>query len=195
MAKIESRISNSRYLESIGLTLLDEAKSAEQGYIFKKLVPAMAFFCFAFESKLNGYGDAVFSGQELKKYINSTIAGKFKWLCNRIGVEDSDAFQELCETIALMVTFRNSLVHSKIITIEEERDLSELEKLNPRFIRPKASDSDFMEIRSIENAEKFEKVNTMLELIWSSHCIKNQIHIGDDRASLFSRARIISDEL
>ncbi len=193
MARIESRNSNSRYLESIGLTLLDEAKSTEPGYIFKKLVPAMAFFCFAFESKLNGYGDAIFSGQELKRYINSTIAGKFNWLCNRIGVERSDAFHELCNTIELMVTFRNSLVHSKIITIEEERELSELEKLNPRFIRPKTSDSDFMEIRSIENADKFQNVTVTLELIWSSYCIKNSINIGDDRGSLVSRARILTD--
>lgn len=194
MARIESRTSNSRYLESIGLTLLEEAKSTEPGYIFKKLVPAMAFFCFAFESKLNGYGDAVFIGQELKKYINSTIIGKFQWLCNRIGVEGSDTFQELCKTIELMVIFRNSLVHSKIVTIEEERELSELEKLNPRFIRPKTSDSDFTMIRSVENAEKFQEVTTTLELIWSNYCIKNSIHIGDNRGSLISRARILSDD-
>ncbi|WP_248915672.1 hypothetical protein [Pseudomonas moorei] len=77
MAKIESRTSNSRYLESIGLTLLDEAKSTEPGYIFKKLVPAMAFFCFAFESKLNGYGDAVFTGQELKNILILRSLGNF----------------------------------------------------------------------------------------------------------------------
>jgi hypothetical protein len=52
---IETTIINDRYIESIGVSLIREAADSETGHAFKKIVPAMAFFCFALESKLNTY--------------------------------------------------------------------------------------------------------------------------------------------
>lgn len=89
--------------------------------------------------------------------------GKLDWICNKIGVERCDAVEDIRVTIELMVRFRNSLVHSKIITTQEERELTGLEKYNEKFIRPKRSESDFMEIRSIENAGRFQEVGGAIE--------------------------------
>lgn len=55
MNKIEGSIVNDRYLESIAIALYNEAKVEKDGYRFKKLVPAMTFYCFAMESKLNTF--------------------------------------------------------------------------------------------------------------------------------------------
>ena len=84
MTKIEGSIVNDRYLESIAIALYNDAKVEKDGYRFKKLVPAMTFYCFAMESKLNTFGKEVFTiKSELKQYGNATIQGKFDWLLSR----------------------------------------------------------------------------------------------------------------
>ncbi|EKO3894521.1 hypothetical protein [Vibrio metschnikovii] len=74
MNKIEGSIVNDRYLESIAMALYNEAKAENDGYRFKKLVPAMTFYCFAMESKLNTFGKEVFTKKsEFRKFGNATI--------------------------------------------------------------------------------------------------------------------------
>ncbi|WP_269043022.1 hypothetical protein [Vibrio diabolicus] len=80
MSKIEGSIVNDRYLESIAITLYNEAKTEQDGYRFKKLIPAMLFYCFAMESKLNTFGKEVFTKKsEFKSFGNATIQTKFDW--------------------------------------------------------------------------------------------------------------------
>jgi hypothetical protein len=173
---VESTIINDRYLESIAYSLLKEAKETPEGYIFKKLVPAMAFFCFTLESKLNSYGEHVFSDGEKKRYINSTLIGKLDWLFSRINVVMNDDIETIRNTIVLMIEFRNSLVHSKPVNFQEERELIGLENFAEKYIIPTRPKNDFMEIRSIENADNFQDAVYKFDLIWMHY---SQIYFPD----------------
>lgn len=111
---IEGVIVNDRFLESIAINLHEEAKQAKAGHCFKKIVPAMAFYCFTLESKLLTYGKAVFTKRsEYKSYTNATLSGKFEWLSNRLEVPNIEPIKKCKETILEMVAFRNAVTHSK----------------------------------------------------------------------------------
>lgn len=133
---IEGVIVNDVFLESIAANLHNEAKDAPDGHRFKKIIPAMAFYCFTFESKLLTYGKAVLTEKSVyKKYINATLLGKFEWLLNKLEVPDIDVIRDCKTTVSEMVAFRNAVTHSKNIDIREERELVGLELLHDKFVR------------------------------------------------------------
>ncbi|UTW49698.1 hypothetical protein [Bacterioplanoides sp. SCSIO 12839] len=169
---IETTIINDRYLEAIGINLISEAAAADPGHAFKKIIPSMAFFCFAFESKLNTYGSHVFQAKEWKKYTNSSLIGKLDWLFSRIKVDITDEINELRNNIIQMIEFRNSLVHSKPINFQEERELIGLENIDEKYIIPKRPENDFMANYSLENAESFQKSVCVFDAVWI-HYSKN----------------------
>lgn len=192
MNKIEGSIVNDRYLESIAIALYNEAKVEKDGYRFKKLVPAMTFYCFAMESKLNTFGKEVFTKKsELKLYSNATIQGKFDWLLSRLGVDAEELVEPHRETIADMVSFRNSVVHSKSIDFEEERKLIGLEQFGDRFVQPPKHEKDFMAQRSLENCNSYKKALEFLDTVWFVQSPKFFGSIDCHRGSGFSRARVV----
>jgi hypothetical protein len=188
---IETTIINDRYIEAIGINLMKEAADSEVGHAFKKIVPAMAFFCFALESKLNTYGSHVFEGGEWKKYTNSTLIGKLDWLFSRISVDVTDEINEIRAHIVEMIEFRNSLVHSKPISFQEERELIGLENFNEKYIIPQRPESDFMASYSIENTEKFQNAVRVFELVWIHYSDKHFPDYDPNRTVGASTAKIV----
>ena len=87
---VESTFFNDEYLASIAVCLLKEIKSAREGQRFQKIIPSMAFSCFALESKLNSCGKTIFKGTELKRFMNSQLQGKTDWLFSRIEADTSN---------------------------------------------------------------------------------------------------------
>jgi hypothetical protein len=94
------------------------------------------------------------------------LIGKLDWLFSRIKVDVTDDIKDIREVIVQMIAFRNSLVHSKPINFQEERELIGLENFNEKYILPKRPESDFMESYSIENAENFQNAVRVFEKIW-----------------------------
>ncbi|MBQ4799060.1 hypothetical protein J8L73_07945 [Pseudoalteromonas sp. MMG006] len=167
-SQIEGSIVNDRYLESIAITLFNEAKVTADGYIFKKLVPAMTFYCFALESKLNTYGKEVFGEHKslYKKFTSATLLGKFDWLLSKMDVEEHEILTTHRDTISNMVTFRNAVAHSKNIDFTEERELIGLENFGDKYLIAPTHEKDFMALRSIENCELFKLSYEFLERVW-----------------------------
>lgn len=168
MEQVETRIVNDGHLSAIAYYLMSEVKETGLGEKFKKLVPSMAFACFALESRLTTLGGEVFEGSEFKKYTNATLIGKFDWLLSRMGIKDEELsqIQQMRDTIAEMVNFRNSVVHSKVISLTEERELIGLEQFDDRFILPSKSEKDFMTMYSEDKADSYLRVLTKLDYLW-----------------------------
>lgn len=142
---LEGIIVNDRFLESIAINLQNEAKEASDGHRFKKIVPSMAFYCFALESKLLTYGKAIFTVKsEYSRYTNSTLQGKFKWLLNRLNTPECEEIKKHKATALEMVAFRNAITHSKNIDIREECELTSLELFHDKFVSVFDSEKDFM---------------------------------------------------
>lgn len=193
MNKIEGVIVNDRFLESIAINLHNEARDAMEGHRFKKIVPALAFYCFTLESKLLTYGRAVFTdGAEYKKYINSTLHGKFEWLLNRLNTPQADVIEKCKSIVAEMVKFRNALTHSKNIEILEERELIGLEKFDDRYVRVTSDDKDFMTLSTLDKLDDFYEVISLLDRIW---LVQGRLHFKGDTSSLLvniSRAKVLN---
>jgi len=189
---IKSTYFNDEYLISIAIRLLNEAKETGEGEQFKKIIPAMAFSCFALESKLNSCGNSVFSGQELKKFSNSQLIGKTDWLLTRIGAEtDHEVIKGMRESIVEMISFRNAVAHSKPISFEEERELIGREKIDSRFILPSRSPDDFMCNYSIEKAEEFYNTRSQFTLVWLHYSKLYFKKIGKSPDYHIPKARIV----
>jgi hypothetical protein len=190
---IEGVIVNDRFLESIAINLHEEAKQAKAGHCFKKIVPAMAFYCFTLESKLLTYGKAVFTKRsEYKSYTNATLSGKFEWLSNRLEVPNIEPIKKCKETILEMVAFRNAVTHSKNIDVEEERNLTGLEIFHDRYVRVYDDEKDFMASSTLEKLKDFSQAIYVLEQIWVIHGLK---HFNGDWSSLLvgiSRGKVIN---
>ena len=164
---IEGVIVNDRFLEAIAINLHNEAKHAQAGHRFKKIVPAMAFYCFTLESKLLTYGKAIFKKKsEYNKFINCTLLGKFEWLLKRLNVPDDDIIQNSKIKVSEMVAFRNAVTHSKNIDVKEERELTGLELLNDKFIRIFDNEKDFMASSTLDKLNDFSEVIWILEQVW-----------------------------
>lgn len=192
MNTIEGSIVNDRYLESIAYALHEEAKVEKDGYRFKKLVPAMTFYCFAMESKLNTFGKEVFTvNREFKQFSNATILGKFDWLLSRMGADASDVIEPHRETIAHMVAFRNSVAHSKNIEFQEERELIGLEQFGDRFVSAPKHEKDFMSQRSLETCERYRVALDFLERAWFILSRKYFDTFDPSRGSGISRASVV----
>ncbi|MFM2660088.1 hypothetical protein AAFX15_07955 [Vibrio chagasii] len=190
--KIEGSIVNDRYLESIAIALYNEAKAEKDGYRFKKLVPAMTFYCFAIESKLNTFGKEVFTKKsEFRKFGNATIQGKFDWLLSRLGVDAEELVEPHRETVANMVLFRNSVAHSKSIDFEEERKLIGLEQFGDKFLHPPKHEKDFMSQRSLERCESYKKALEFLDTVWFVQSPKFFGSVNFSRGSGFSSAKVV----
>lgn len=193
MNKIEGVIVNDRFLESIAINLHNEAKVAKEGHRFKKIVPALAFYCFTLESKLFTYGRAVFTdGTEYKKYTNANLHGKFEWLLNRLNTPEIDVIEKCKSVVAEMVQFRNALTHSKNIDVLEERDLISLEKFDDRYVRVTSNDKDFMTLSTLDKLDDFYEAIYMLDKIW---LIQGRLHFNGDTSSLLvniSRAKVLN---
>lgn len=189
--KIDTTIINDRYIESIGINLLRESEESLPGHKFKKIVPAMAFFCFALESKLNTYGSYVFTGGDWRRYTNSSLIGKCDWLFSRINVEITDAINIIRNDIIKMIEFRNSLVHSKPVNFQEERELIGLENFNEKYIIPKRPENDFMENYSIENANTFQETVRAFDHIWIYYSDKYFPDDGINRVMAASTAKVV----
>lgn len=192
MSIIEGVIVNDRFLESIAINLHEEAKHAKTGHRFKKIVPAMAFYCFTLESKLLTYGKAVYINKgEYRRYINCTLLGKFDWLLKRLEVPDIEPVQKCKETIHDMVAFRNAVTHSKNIDVTEERQLTGLEIFNDKFVSV-YDEKDFMTSSTLEKLNDYSKVIWFLEQIWMIHGLK---HFNGDWSALLvgiSRGKVIN---
>ena len=196
MSVLAGATPNDRYLESIALNLHEEAKHAKMGHGFKKIVPAMAFYCFALESKLLTYGKSVFiKNTEYKSYVNATLSGKFEWLSNRLDAPDIEPIKKCKETILEMVAFRNAVTHSKNIDVREERELTGLEIFNDRFVSVNDDEKDFMASSTLEKLNEFSKVIWVLDQLWIIQGLK---HFNGDYSSLFvgiSRGKVINRAL
>lgn len=193
MKIIEGVIVNDRFLETIALNLHEEAKHAETGHCFKKIIPAMAFYCFTLESKLLTYGKAVFTKRcEYKNYINATLSGKFEWLLNRLGVPDIEPIKKCKGTILEMVAFRNAVTHSKNIDVKEEREMIGLEIFHDRYVRVYDDEKDFMASSTLEKLNDFSQAIYVLEQVWIVHGLK---HFNGDWSSLLvgiSRGKVLN---
>lgn len=192
MNKIKSVIVNDRFLETIAINLHDEAKVAREGHRFKKIVPALAFYCFTLESKLLTYGKAVFTKRsEYRSYTNATLYDKFVWLLNRLNTPEIDAIEKCKTVVADMVQFRNALTHSKNIKTEEERELIGIEKFDDRYVHVTSNDKDFMTLSTLEKLDGFYEAIYMLDKIW---LIQGRLHFNGDTGSLLvnmSRAKVL----
>ncbi|EIX9082199.1 hypothetical protein MLE32_000486 [Klebsiella aerogenes] len=190
---IEGVIVNDRFLESIAINLHNEAKEAPEGHRFKKIIPSMAFYCFALESKLLTYGKAIFTVKsEYGRYINSTLQGKFEWLLNRLNTLECEEIKKHKATVLEMVAFRNAVTHSKNIDIREERELTGLELRHDKFVRVFDSEKDFMASSSLEKLNSFSEVIFFLDLVWANDGKK---HFNGDFSSLLvsiTRAKVIN---
>ena len=132
---VESTFFNDEYLANIAICLLKEIESVREGQKFRKIIPSMAFSCFALESKLNSCGKTIFKGTELKKFMNSQIQGETDWLLSRIEADTTNPdVAKNREKITEMISFRNAVTHSKPIDFKEERELIGIEKINPKFL-------------------------------------------------------------
>ena len=164
---VESTFFNDEYLANIAICLLKEIESVREGQKFRKIIPSMAFSCFALESKLNSCGKTIFKGTELKKFMNSQIQGKTDWLLSRIEADTTNPdVAKNREKITEMISFRNAVTHSKPIDFKEERELIGIEKINPKFLLPKRSETDFMANYSADKAKEFYDALTNFKLIW-----------------------------
>lgn len=179
---IEGVIVNDRFLESIAINLHNEAKDAQDGHRFKKIVPAMAFYCFMLESKLLTYGKAIFiKKSEYVKFINCTLLSKFEWLLKRLNVPEDDIILNSKTKVSEMVAFRNAVTHSKNIDVKEERELTGLELLDDKFIRVFDNENDFMASSTLDKLNDFSEVIWILDQIWFVYGKK---HFNDDFNSL-----------
>lgn len=190
---IEGVIVNDRFLESIAINLHNEAKEASDGHRFKKIVPSMAFYCFALESKLLTYGKAIFTVKsEYSRYTNATLQGKFKWLLNRLNTPECEEIKKHKVTVLEMVAFRNALTHSKNIDITEECELTSLELFHDKFVSVFDSEKDFMASSTMEKLNSFSEVIWILDLVWANYGKK---HFNGDFSSLLvssTRAKVIN---
>lgn len=190
---IEGVIVNDRFLESIAINLHNEAKDAQDGHRFKKIIPAMAFYCFTLESKLLTYGKAVFDEKsEYKRFINCTLLGKFEWLLNRLNVPDDELIQNSKAKISEMVAFRNAVTHSKNIDVKEERELIGFELLHDKYIRVYDSEKDFMASSTMDKLNDFSETLWILDQVWM---IYGRKHFGGNFNSLLvshTRAKAIN---
>lgn len=189
---IEGVIINDSFLESIAINLHEEAKQAIDGHRFKKIIPAMAFYCFTLESKLLTYGKSVFPKAQYKKYLNATLIGKFEWLSNRLKVPNVEPILKCKETISEMVAFRNAVTHSKNIDYKEERKLIGLELFDDRFVTIYESENDFMASSTLEKLDAFSKAIMILDRVWF---IDGKKYFKEQLSSLpihSTRARVIN---
>lgn len=190
---IEGVIVNDRYLESIAINLHEEAKQAKDGHRFKKIIPALAFYCFTLEAKLLTYGKAVITKRsEYKCYTNATLSGKFEWLSNRLEVPDIEPIQNCKMTISEMAAFRNAVTHSKNIDVKQERELTGLEMFHDRYVRVYDDEKDFMASSTLEKLNEFSQAIWVLEQVWMIHGLK---HFNGDWSSLLvgvSRGKVIN---
>lgn len=167
MNTIKGVIVNDFYLQAIAVSLHEEARLAEDGGRFKKIIPALAFYCFTLESKLLSYGKNIFiKNREYKKFVNCTLSGKFAWLTKRLAVPDNEAVLKCKEIICEMVTFRNAVTHSKNIDVQEERELIGLERFHDRFVRISDEEKDFMAFSSLKTLNEFSEAIWILDQIW-----------------------------
>jgi len=191
MNKIEGVIVNDFYLESIASSLHTEAEDAEAGGRYRKIIPALAFYCFTLESKLLTYGNNIFiKRKEYRRFVNCTLSGKFAWLIKRLAVPNNDAVTKCKDIIAEMVTFRNSITHSKNIAISEERELVGLEILHDRFVRVKSDEKNFMEFSSLGTLDEFRESVWILDQIWMTFGTKQFKGNGSAHMVGMTRARV-----
>lgn len=190
---IEGVIVNDRFLESIAINLHNEAKDAQAGHRFKKIIPAMAFYCFTLESKLLTYGKAIFTQKkEYDNFINATLFGKFEWLLNRLKTPNDETILNCKAIVSEMVAFRNAVTHSKNIDIKEERELVGFELLHDKYIRVYDNEKDFMASSTLDKLNKFSEAIWTLEQVWF---IYGKKHFGGDFHSLLvnqTRAKVIN---
>lgn len=192
MNSIEGVIVNDRFLESIAINLHEEAKHAKAGDRFKKIIPALAFYCFTLEAKLLTYGKAVFTKRsEYRSYTNATLSGKFEWLANRLDAPDIEPIQKCKITISEMTAFRNAVTHSKNIDVKLKRELTGLELFNDRYVRIYDDEQDFMASSTLEKLNEFSQAIWMLEQVWM---IEGKKHFKGDWTSLLvgmTRGKVI----
>ncbi|WP_323169497.1 hypothetical protein [Pantoea agglomerans] len=193
MNTIEGVIVNDRFLESIAINLHEEAKHARAGDRFKKIIPALAFYCFTLESKLLTYGKAVFTKRsEYRCYTNATLPVKFEWLTNRLEVPDVEPVQKCKITISEMAAFRNAVTHSKNINVKLNRELTGLELFNDRYVRIYDDEKDFMASSTLEKLNEFSQAIWILEQVWM---IDGKKHFKGDCASLLvgmTRGKVVN---
>ena len=179
MPTVESYLNNDIFLISIAHTLFEEAKNEKPGYIFKKTIPAMLFYCLALESRLNTYGKVLFS-QDYKKFTESShLKKKVRWFLRRLGAYENESeseenkkiVEDLLVNVDIMVDFRNLVVHSKSLYYAETRELKGLEILADKFISKPRLQNDFTTLYSIERCEIFKNTVSNFEVIW---CVKAQ---------------------
>ncbi|WP_181451954.1 hypothetical protein [Pantoea agglomerans] len=193
MNSIEGVIVNDRFLESIAINLHEEAKHAKAGDRFKKIIPALAFYCFTLESKLLTYGKAVFTkGSDYKRYTNATLSGKFDWLTNRLEVPDIESIRKCKIIISEMAAFRNAVTHSKNIDVKLDRELTGLELFHDRYVRIYDDEKDFMASSTLEKINEFSQAIWMLEQVW---VVNGKKHFKGDWDSLLvgmTRGKVIN---
>ena len=176
MNVVESYLNNDIFLISIAHTLFEEAKKEKPGYIFKKTIPAMLFYCLALESRLNTYGKVLFSSNYKNFRESSNLKEKVRWFLRRLNAyeneleseENKKFVEDLLISVDTMVDFRNLVVHSKSIHYVETRELKGLERLTDKFISKPRLENDFTTLYSVERCEMFQNTLTNFEMIWYS---------------------------
>lgn len=159
--EVERNIYEHGYLTSIAINQLDQAKSEEDGYRFRWIIPSMAFSVFRVEALCNIYGSQLFP--HWSHYDSTSFIGKIAMISEFLKIK-VDFSVEPWQTLNKMKSFRNTLAHAKPQKVIEVHEIPEdyPERLVP-FPKDKKT---ILSYSSIENAERFQEVATELEMMW-----------------------------
>jgi hypothetical protein len=159
--KVTRTIFEHFHLSSIASNQLERAKAEDIGHKFRWIVPSMAFTVFKVEALCNIYGNQIFP--HWQHFESTSFLGKIVMISEFLQIK-VDFSAQPWQDINAMKNFRNILAHAKPKNVHRTTEIGlELpDKLAPL---PEHKDS-ILSYSSIENAERFEKAATELELMW-----------------------------
>lgn len=161
--KVTRMVSEHGFLGSIAINQLNKAKEEEDGFRFRWLIPSMVFSAFRIEALSNLYGNQLFS--HWNQFESMSFIGKVTLISEFLKME-VDYSAEPWQTLKTIGQFRNTLAHAKPLKASETTELPENSPNHFAFY-PK-SDKTITSYSSVEAAEKFEEVATLLEAMWLS---------------------------
>lgn len=159
--KVSREYFEHRYLGSIALNQLEQAKKEQDGHRFRWIVPSMAFSVFRIEALCNIYGRQLFPHWD--HFESTTFIGKITMISEFLGLT-VDFSKEPWQTLNKMKTFRNALAHAKPQKVSKVHEVDE--GYIERLLQPPESNKTILSYSSIETAEAFDEVVTELEVLW-----------------------------
>ena len=162
--KVHRDVYEDKWLATIAVNQLSQAKSEGDGHRFRWVVPSMAFSVFRVEALCNIYGNQLFP--HWGHFETSSFLGKVVMISEFLKIK-VDFSTQPWQSLNEMKNFRNTLAHAKPKKISA---IHEIPEHLPDRLAPFPKDKKtIMSYSSIESAERFIEVADELDWMWSSH--------------------------